>query len=82
MAAEKRRERFEDIYRQLEETVAKLEQGGLSLDETLALYERGMGLAQRCQEMLREAELKITRLKEAFVAYTVPEEEGEAEGSC
>jgi exodeoxyribonuclease VII small subunit len=82
MAAEKRREKFEDLYRRLEETVAKLEQGGLTLDETLALYEQGMGLAQRCQKMLQEAELKITRLKEAFAAYTVPEEEGEAEGSC
>jgi len=82
MAAEKRRERFEDLYRKLEETVAKLEEGGLSLDETLALYEEGMGLARRCQEMLQQAELKITRLKEAFAAYTVAEEEGEAEGSC
>jgi exodeoxyribonuclease VII small subunit len=82
MAAEKRRERFEDLYRRLEETVAKLEQGGLTLDETLALYEQGMGLAQRCQKMLQEAELKITSLKEAFAAYVAPEEEGEAESSC
>jgi exodeoxyribonuclease VII small subunit len=82
MAAEKRRERFEDLYRRLEETVAKLEQGGLTLDETLALYEQGMGLAQRCQKMLQEAELKITSLKEAFAAYAAPEEEGEAESSC
>jgi exodeoxyribonuclease VII small subunit len=82
MAAEKRRQTFENLYRQLEETVARLEQGGLTLDETLALYEEGMGLARRCQEMLQEAELKITRLKESFAAYAVPEEEGEGEGSC
>jgi exodeoxyribonuclease VII small subunit len=61
-------EGFEALYRRLEETVARLEQGGLTLDESLALYEEGMKLAGRCQELLQQAELKIARLQEEFGA--------------
>lgn len=60
---------FEEAFRRLEETVAKLEEGGLPLEEALALYEEGMRLAQSCQELLDKAELRITRLQEAFAAY-------------
>lgn len=59
-------ESFEALYRQLEETVSRLEQGGLTLQESLALYEGGMKLARRCQEMLEEAEVRIARLQEQF----------------
>ena len=55
----------------LEESVAKLEQGGLNLEQAIALYEEGMALARQCQEMLDAAELKITKLKESFAP--VPE---------
>ena len=34
----------------------------------VALYEEGMKLAKRCQEMLQQAELKITKLQEEFGA--------------
>ena len=59
-------EGFESLYRKLEETVSKLEDGGLTLNESLRLYEAGMQLASRCQELLQEAELKVTRLQESF----------------
>ena len=64
----KRREEagFEALYSRLEQTVARLEEGGLTLDESLALYEQGMKLAHRCQEILRSAELKVTQLQETF----------------
>jgi exodeoxyribonuclease VII small subunit len=62
-------ESFEEAFRCLEETVARLEEGGLPLEEALALYEEGMRLAQGCQELLDQAELRITRLQEAFAAY-------------
>ncbi len=62
--------RFEVLYQRLEETVSRLEQGGLSLQESIGLYEDGMTLAQRCQELLKQAELKITRLQEAFADGT------------
>jgi exodeoxyribonuclease VII small subunit len=67
---------FEQLYAQLEDRVGKLEQGGLSLEEAIALYEEGMTLARRCQEQLDAAELKITKLKESFAA--VPPSENAA----
>lgn len=68
MAKDAAPERFEKLYAKLDERVAKLEQGGLSLDDSIALYEEGMTLARACQERLDEAELKITKLKESFAA--------------
>jgi exodeoxyribonuclease VII small subunit len=67
--ASKRPERddgFEALYGRLEEAVSKLEKGGLTLEESLALYEEGMTLARRCQQLLQQAELRITRLQESF----------------
>ena len=63
-------EGFEAMYGRLEDAVSKLEQGGLTLEESLALYEEGVRLARQCQELLQQAELKITRLQEAFANGT------------
>jgi exodeoxyribonuclease VII small subunit len=59
-------EGFEALYKQLEETVAKLEQGNLSLEESLSLYEAGTALARRCQALLQDAELRVTQLQSQF----------------
>jgi exodeoxyribonuclease VII small subunit len=69
MAAPKSKQEtpFEELYRQLEEKVALLEQGGLSLDDSLSTYESAVALAQQCQQMLDGAELRITRLRESLV---------------
>ncbi|MDP3766458.1 MAG: exodeoxyribonuclease VII small subunit, partial [Dehalococcoidia bacterium] len=40
--------------------------GGLSLEESIRLYEEGMELAKRCQGILDKAELRITTLRESF----------------
>ncbi|MEX0749681.1 MAG: exodeoxyribonuclease VII small subunit [Dehalococcoidia bacterium] len=71
MAKEPKAETFEHLYARLEESVGKLEQGGLTLEQAIALYEEGMTLARRCQDMLDAAEQKITKLKESFAP--VPE---------
>ena len=65
-APKQTRPAFEELYRQLEETVARLEQGGLNLDDSLAAYEDAVGLAQRCQQLLDRAELRITKLRESL----------------
>ena len=57
---------FEAQYKRLEEAVAKLEEGDLTLEESLALYEDGMKLAKQCQELLKDAELRVTKLQEQF----------------
>jgi exodeoxyribonuclease VII small subunit len=59
----KPQESFEDLYRLLEEKVSLLEQGGLSLDDSLSAYEDAVTLARKCQQLLDTAELRITRLR-------------------
>ena len=55
---------FDAALAELEQTVAELEAGGLPLERTLALYERGVALQQRCERLLRDAELRVRRLVE------------------
>ena len=57
---------FEEAFKRLEETVQKLEDGGLTLNEATALFEEGMKLARLCNEFLSATELKVTRLHTAF----------------
>lgn len=53
---------FEAALQELEKTVAKLEAGELTLEESLVLFERGQQLAQACQEQLERATLKVEQL--------------------
>lgn len=55
---------FEEAYAELEATVQRLEDGVLPLEESLALYERGVLLAQLCAERLAAAELRIQELSQ------------------
>lgn len=55
---------FETALATLEEIVTKLEAGNLSLDDSLAMFERGVGLARLCARRLGEAERKIELLVE------------------
>ena len=57
---------FESAFSELEEVVRKLETGGFSLDESPSLFESGMKLASKCNEILTSSELKITRLEKKF----------------
>ena len=54
---------FEASLAQLDEIVAALEDGRLPLDDALALFERGVRLARRCQAQLDDAELRVERLR-------------------
>ena len=53
---------FEQAFKELEETVAKLEDGDLPLEVSLALFERGQQLSAYCSKLLEQAELKVTQL--------------------
>jgi exodeoxyribonuclease VII small subunit len=68
VAPTKSKQPFEELYTQLEAKVSLLEQGGLSLDDSLSAYEAAVELARRCQTLLDEAELRITKLKQTVVA--------------
>ena len=50
---------FERSLAELESIVARLEQGELSLEESLQQFERGIGLTRTCQSALQQAEQKI-----------------------
>lgn len=53
---------FEQDLERLESIVSALEEGGLSLDESLKRFEEGIQLAKRCEKTLTLAEKKIERL--------------------
>ena len=55
---------FEAALAELEALVEKMEQGDLSLDESLQHFERGVQLTRSCQKALQEAEQKVQILLE------------------
>lgn len=55
---------FEDSMKNLEQIATELENGNLSLDESVKKFEEGMKLAKQCNDILEQAEKKITILIE------------------
>jgi exodeoxyribonuclease VII small subunit len=55
---------FEAAIAELEAVVKKLEDGDLPLEQSLALYERGVQLSRFCHAQLEEAERRIEILNE------------------
>ena len=53
---------FEAALAELEELVDRMEAGSLSLEESLAAFERGIRLTRKCQTALKSAELRIKAL--------------------
>jgi exodeoxyribonuclease VII small subunit len=59
---------FEDAFAELQSSIEELRSDTLTLDRSMALYERGIALAERCNSLLTGAELRIT--------LTAPEQDG------
>ncbi len=53
---------FEKSLDELEQLVARMEHGDLSLDDSLASFERGVALYRNCQGALEQAELRVRLL--------------------
>jgi len=53
---------FEKSLDELEQLVVRMEQGELSLDDSLQSFERGIALYRNCQSALDQAELKVKLL--------------------
>ena len=53
---------FEENMESLEKVVQELEKGELNLDDSIKKFEEGMNLSKKCNEILEEAEKKITIL--------------------
>lgn len=64
MAAKKKNINFESSLEQLEALVTQMENGDLSLEESLKAFETGISLTRECQTMLEQAEQKVQLLSE------------------
>ena len=53
---------FEAALAELEAIVDQLEKGAVALDESIKLYERGETLKRRCDELLKNAEMRIEKI--------------------
>ncbi len=54
--------KFEDGLKKLEELVNQLDDGSLSLEESISYYEIGVKLKSHCEQLLKMAELKILKV--------------------
>jgi len=55
---------FEKTLKELESLVEQMEQGDISLEESLKYFERGIQLTRACQQALKDAEQKVNILLE------------------
>jgi exodeoxyribonuclease VII small subunit len=53
---------FEELQRELEEIITRLERGDVPVDDAIALFRRGEQLYAECVARLREAELQVEEL--------------------
>jgi exodeoxyribonuclease VII small subunit len=67
---------FDELVGELQRIVQSLEAGNLPLEESIALYRRGLELHAACEARLRDAELTISELGRGLVAQPA---EAEAE---
>ena len=58
------KENFEESMKKLETIVTELENGNLNLDESVKKFKEGMKIAKQCNNILEDAEKKITILLE------------------
>lgn len=70
---------FDEALAELQVTVAALEEGGLPLERTLELYERGVLLHERCARLLGDAEIRVRRLVEGASGRPELTDEADAE---
>jgi exodeoxyribonuclease VII small subunit len=62
---------FETSLQALEDIVSKMEQGTLSLEQSLEAFEQGVKLTRTCQSTLKEAEQRVSKLTKTDESYTL-----------
>lgn len=53
---------FETSLQKLEKIIERLEDGDISLEDSVKSFEEGIGLVKECQKQLSQAELKVKKL--------------------
>lgn len=61
--------KFEDAMKRLEEIVRNLEEGNLTLDEAIRLYEEGVKLSKLCNDILRSVEKRVVLIEKLNDEY-------------
>lgn len=56
--------KYEEQINELKEIIEKIENGDADLEESMALYEKGIAIMKNCEKILEEAELKVTELQD------------------
>lgn len=54
---------FETALAELEQIVTRLERGDIPLSDSISAYERGEALRSRCETLLKDAELKVEKIR-------------------
>jgi exodeoxyribonuclease VII small subunit len=62
---------FEAALDELEQLVEHMEAGDLTLEQSLAAFERGVALTRECQKALKEAELRVQALTETSAGFAL-----------
>ena len=73
MSKKKTKNNFEKDLSRLEEISRKLEEDNLELEEAISMFEEGVKLSKSCLKTLRDAEIKITELKDELGKSLVDE---------
>ena len=66
---------FEAAMAELEALVAQMEEGDLTLDNSLKAFERGVMLTRQCQQALSQAELRVQKLTDANTLEDLTQED-------
>lgn len=56
---------FEQAAQELENIVRQLESGSVDLEDSIALYSRGVALKERCESILSKAKLKVEKISKS-----------------
>ena len=71
--------KFEEGLKKLEELITQLDDGDLSLEESISYYEIGIKLKSHCEKLLKTAELKILKVTDKEKIVTEELKEGDNE---
>lgn len=71
---------FEELLAEAEGLAEKMEEGGLTLDESIRSYEKGVENLRRCADLLRAAEEKVQVLLEKNGAFRLEDLDADEDG--
>ncbi len=62
----KQKKSYEELTARLQQIIAALEKNDVTLEESMKLFEEGVGLVQQCGSFLAEAQQKVDTLSDSI----------------